>query len=483
VFFFIPLGHDRSVYGYPWATITLIALCSIIWIVSFSAEQRATDGINEAGAVVQRVHANYPRARVTWEMRGLSPEVTGQLFSELMDPEHTEAVPGDEELDVAMRDLVAQLNRMPVLRYGYRPAAASVGTMFTSLFMHGGFFHLFGNMVFLFLTGSVIECFWGRLRFLTLYFVSGVLATLTFHAFYSDSYVPLVGASGAIAGLMGAFMVGHPKTRVRFGYIFWFFFVPKMGTFMVPAWGALLAWIVQQVVFAFVGLAGGGDGVAYWAHVGGFAVGAVAALMMKQFDLFPAYAKELLRDEEVKPRPLAATVAAQPLAKRRAAWINEAAPKPAADGNAPSPFAASTVGAASALGAASTVGAASALGAASTLSAAPRSSRGEVESIAIPGFEDVDVSRADDQASPFGADESFFDAEDDGISIPLAPPNDSAAAADSGLPDDIIPEGAMHASLPEADRYRGGGDVGIDLPGFDMGPQLPEPPGGFDDKS
>jgi hypothetical protein len=320
--------------------------------------------------------------------------------------------------------------------------------MFTSLFMHGGFFHLFGNMIFLFLTGSVIECFWGRARFLSLYFVSGVVATLTFQVFHSDSYTPLVGASGAIAGLMGAFLIGHPKTKVRFGYIVWFFFIPKMGTFTVPAWGALIAWIVQQVVFAFVGLAGGGDGVAYWAHVGGFAVGAAAAFGMKHFDLFPDYAKELLADEEPAPPPLA--VAAQPLSKPRSAWVEEAR--------------AANAGAAQA--------------------AATASQPAEVESIAIPGFDGGAWTGQTSGASAYGEDESFFEPDDEEVSIPLGLEVEPPTADASGLPDDIIPEGEMHRALPEAERYpRQDPEHSIPMPGFDVGPTLPEPPGGFDDES
>ncbi|NOY91581.1 MAG: rhomboid family intramembrane serine protease [Deltaproteobacteria bacterium] len=451
MFFFIPLGHDRSVYGYPWATIALIALCSVIWIVSFGVERSAMDGINEAAAVVDQVHSNYPRARVSWEMHGLPPDVTGESFSALMDPQHTEAVPGDAQLDVAMRDLVAQMNRLPVLRFGYRPGAPSIGTMFTGLFMHGGFFHLFGNMIFLFLTGSVIECFWGRGRFLALYFVSGVVATLTYQFFHAHSLTPLVGASGAIAGLMGAFLVGHPHTKVRFGYIFWFFFVPKVGTFTVPAWGALIAWIAQQFVFALVGLGGGGDGVAYWAHVGGFLVGALAALAMKHFDLFSDDAKELLAEEQSEPQGMPTAIAAEPLARRRAAWVDEAR-RAAARADA----------------------------------GEAKSSRAGVESIAVPGFEGQPAWAPREEAvGGFDTGESVFDADDAGISIPLESPARSPDLAETqGLPADIIPEAEMHKALPESERYQGHDpDHSIPLPGFDKGPALPEPTGGFEDES
>lgn len=448
VFFFIPLGHDRSVYGYPWVTIALIAACSLIWVISFSVEQSAMLGINEAAAVVDHVHSDYPRARVSWEMRGLPPEITGQLFTEVMDSRHTEAVPGDPELDTAMRALVAQMNRLPVLRFGYRPGAPSFGTMFTGLFMHGGFFHLFGNMIFLFLTGSVIECFWGRARFIALYLVSGVVATLTYHLFHRHSLAPLVGASGAIAGMMGAFLIGHPKTKVRFGYIFWFFFIPKIGTFTVPAWGALLAWIGEQLLFAVIGLGGGGDGVAYWAHVGGFAVGAVAALGMKHFDLLPAETMELLADEARAPAPFVSKIAAEPLAKRRKAWIDQAMTQPTLDGK-PNP-----------------------------------ARRAPVDSIPMPGFDHRAWAPQGNRGDAFGSDASFFEADDEGISIPLGASSLGAESSATGLPDDIIPEGEMHAAMPEAQRYLGqDADASIPMPGFDLGPTLPEPTGGFDDES
>jgi membrane associated rhomboid family serine protease len=138
----------------------------------------------------------------------------------------------------------------------------------TSMFLHGGWFHLIGNMLYLWIFGNNVEDVLGRPRYILLYACSGTAAALA-QAFASPaSHVPMVGASGAIAGVLGAYLLLHPAANVRcFVWIVIFFRVVD-----VPAWTMLGLWFAMQLVSGLV-VASGTPGVAFWAHVGGFLTG------------------------------------------------------------------------------------------------------------------------------------------------------------------------------------------------------------------
>ena len=158
------------------------------------------------------------------------------------------------------------------LRLGAGPAQL-VGLV-THQFLHGGFLHLVFNMWFLWLCGCNLEDRWGRLVFVPFYVSAGIAAALVHMAAHPQSLQPMIGASGAIAGAMGAFLVSFARTRIRF--VYWILFRP--GTFAAPAYVMLPMWIANEVAF---GLLPGGDGVAHWAHVGGFAYGVLFALALR----------------------------------------------------------------------------------------------------------------------------------------------------------------------------------------------------------
>jgi len=149
-------------------------------------------------------------------------------------------------------------------------------TLITSMFMHGGWAHLLGNMLFLWVFGDNIENRIGHLRYLIFYLLCGIIASLT-HVFISgsDSIIPSLGASGAISGVLGGYLLLFPSRRVRV-------FMGR-GIAAVPAFVALGLWIVFQVI-AGIGVLGGTEtgGVAYGAHIGGFVAGLV---LIKLFDI------------------------------------------------------------------------------------------------------------------------------------------------------------------------------------------------------
>jgi membrane associated rhomboid family serine protease len=146
-----------------------------------------------------------------------------------------------------------------------------IAPLFTSMFLHAGWFHFLGNMLFLSVFGKGVEDRLGYKRFLFLYFASGVIAAC-FHIMVSpSSMVPLVGASGAIAGVLGAYLLMFPLARVKTIIPPFFFF----GTFEIPAIVFLGIWFLMQFLNGTSALAfeGSGGGVAWWAHIGGFVGG------------------------------------------------------------------------------------------------------------------------------------------------------------------------------------------------------------------
>ncbi len=154
--------------------------------------------------------------------------------------------------------------------WGMIPARLSMGqgweTVFTAMFLHGGWVHLGSNMLFLWIFGDNMEAAMGRMRFLGFYLASGLIAAAAEYGMGPLSRAPVIGASGAIAGVLGGYLVLFPKARVDVIFIFIIFF----KIFPLPAWSVLGFWIVLQI---YSGTTGQNDGVAYWEHIGGFAGG------------------------------------------------------------------------------------------------------------------------------------------------------------------------------------------------------------------
>ena len=142
-------------------------------------------------------------------------------------------------------------------------------TPFTSMFMHGGWLHLIGNMLFLWIYGNNVEDYFGGLKFVLFYLLSGLAAIALYTLFGASSEIPLVGASGAIAGTMGAYIVLHPKARITVLIIFFFIQFIK-----IPARIVLGIWFFMQLFMSLRDSSTGG-GIAWMAHVGGFLFGFV----------------------------------------------------------------------------------------------------------------------------------------------------------------------------------------------------------------
>ena len=223
----IPYHDENATVRPAYVTLVLITLCTLVWLVY----QGAGAEIALAASVCNR---------------GLIPgELTESIRAGMV-------IPMTEQLSCVI------------------DAGPQYFNVLSSMFLHGGWMHLIGNMWFLWLFGNNVEDSMTRPRFLTFYLLCGLGAAMAQVLAEPSSAVPMVGASGAISGVMGAYLVLYPRARV-------FTFVPLgfiFTTIALPAWVMLIYWMVLQI---FGGLAQTvaeeGGGVAFWAHIGGFVAG------------------------------------------------------------------------------------------------------------------------------------------------------------------------------------------------------------------
>jgi membrane associated rhomboid family serine protease len=175
----------------------------------------------------------------------------------------------EEWLDPYARDHFVRL-------YSLRPAYFHAENLITHMFLHAGWIHVLGNMLFLWVFGDNVEDILGHAKYLLFYLLCGVTAGLAQVVIDPYSRIPMVGASGAIAGVMGAYLVKFPRSEVRIAA--WVLFI---FTFDVPAWAMLIYWFALQVFGGYGSLADTGQGgTAFFAHIGGFIMGIILIFVM-----------------------------------------------------------------------------------------------------------------------------------------------------------------------------------------------------------
>jgi membrane associated rhomboid family serine protease len=168
-----------------------------------------------------------------------------------------------------------------IYKYGFIPSNVNFLNIITAMFLHGGFFHIFSNMLFLFIFGDNVEDVLGHLRFLIFYIFWGICAALLQAFFYPNSSVPMIGASGAISGVLGAYFIFFPTSRILS-----FVFIPFLyvGLAEIPALFYLGIWFLNQFIQGtFSTLLNISTGIAFWAHIGGFVAGLITALFYLPF--------------------------------------------------------------------------------------------------------------------------------------------------------------------------------------------------------
>ncbi len=176
-----------------------------------------------------------------------------------------------------------------IFDFGVVPAEIVRGedlrALLTSMFLHAGVWHLAGNMVFLWIFGDNVEDLLGGFRFLAFYLLCGLAAAGTDIMMRMHSTIPSIGASGAISGIMGAYIWSFPRNNVISFYWFWW----KIGTIRIPAWLYLGFWFGLQLLSNFSRHGAGGGGVAYGAHIGGFMAGILLILIFPRREAAARY--------------------------------------------------------------------------------------------------------------------------------------------------------------------------------------------------
>ena len=168
--------------------------------------------------------------------------------------------------------------------FGFNPTSfgnlSAIPTLVTSMFLHGDLLHLFGNMIFLLVFGRQVENQLERINFLAFYLATGIAAALAHMLMQPNSSAPLIGASGAISGVLGAFFICNPRARITLVLEPVLIYFLRRLTIRLPAWIFLPVWFFLQIS---MGLKQHGSNVAFWAHVGGFVAGAVISVAVYKY--------------------------------------------------------------------------------------------------------------------------------------------------------------------------------------------------------
>src|SRR5271155_121479 len=291
--FIIPIAHeDQRGRRWPYVTFVIIALNVVIFLFTHArmeAEQRQASTVQfhilalsaqypgavmppDAAAFVEAVKREHPAgyARLMAPNRGAVDTWDSQLLSSDW---------SDVEVNAQMAVLATQLEQVQrdsiTWNYAFHPYHPTAISYLSANFLHGGWLHLIFNKWFLWLAGTVLEDAWGRVVYPIFYLICGALAMAVHGGVFRGSFTPVVGASGAIAGLMGGFLARFPKTKIKLAWLI----LIRFYKFSVPAYIILPLWLVIQL---FWGVWSGAEGgVAYWAHVAGFAFGMIGAVILK----------------------------------------------------------------------------------------------------------------------------------------------------------------------------------------------------------
>lgn len=219
----IPLKDDNPTYRTPIVTYSIIAICVIVFILEITSSSYNNGQLFYSYGLIPAVFTG--QATLPNEIAGLPTEIT----------------------------------------------------LISSMFMHGGFMHLIGNMLYMWIFADNIEDEIGPIRFLIFYLLAGIAAALTQVYLNTSSTIPMIGASGAIGGVLGAYIVNHPKAKVLVLIPFGFF----SQIIKIPALYVLGFWFVLQFINSSLSSSTGG-GVAYGAHIGGFIFGVIAILFFNK---------------------------------------------------------------------------------------------------------------------------------------------------------------------------------------------------------
>ena len=277
----VPLGPDEQRPRLPRVTTALVVLNVLVFLFTSRSD---TAAVEREDASLERIagwtldKAGRERPALA-ERRALHPSALAFLLHDTEWPAEV-PLPEDRQRLEACRDDARRLRSgHPFYRFGFVPAEPLSLRLVTHLFLHADPLHLLFNMVFLWAVGGLLERTWGEVIYAAFYFAGGVAAALVHAATHAGSVDPAVGASGAVAGLMGAFASRHARQPMRLAVVAMMSFSPRISFVTWPAWVFLGLWLLEQVFYATL-TAQMNVGIAFGAHLGGFAFGALAGLVV-----------------------------------------------------------------------------------------------------------------------------------------------------------------------------------------------------------
>jgi membrane associated rhomboid family serine protease len=295
-----PIKHENmAARRWPFITLGLILANFVVFLCTHYAMEDQEDPLLSVKVHVLVLAAQHPELTVPPEVQQLvtdfqryypadwaEMQAPNDKVIESGDIHRIESADDEGELQKEMDAFATEYSKLKAAsiteRYAFIPARPKLVAYFSAMFLHEGWLHLIGNMWFLWLAGFVLEDVWGRPLYLAFYLLAGFAGTQLYAWSDPGSLGASFGASGAVAGLMGAFLVRFPKLKIR---LVWLFDFGLFGFWplWVRAYWLLPIWAGMEIYYG--GAAGQGDGVAHWAHVGGFMFGALTALALRYSDL------------------------------------------------------------------------------------------------------------------------------------------------------------------------------------------------------
>ena len=299
----LPIGRDDAeIRRHAWVSYVIIAL-NVLAFVAVETASRSSKMValqlefTKTGSyLMQKPYLEIPAEMAPLIGEGGKQQLAARrkMLGEGELPPKRVIEREQREVDAMAAKVMQGYRSLPHIRFGYIPTRGGLLTLITSMFVHAGFMHLFGNLLFFFVSGPFVEDVFGRPLFAALYVAGGFAATLTYAAKHSDGTIPLVGASGAIAAVMGVYFIRFFRSKVEFLFVP-FLLRPQMHfRFFLPAFVVLPLWFLQQWLQM---QREGGGGTAFSAHVGGFVFGVVVALLVKAVGFEQKYVNPVVEQQ------------------------------------------------------------------------------------------------------------------------------------------------------------------------------------------
>lgn len=293
--FVIPIGHEETgVRRWPWISTGIIGLCVLVHLLIGPTVVRQEEGMRSALQRVMQYYFGHPYLTLDESLSGMvfvtdKDKLLQEMLPDLSSgqgnpaPDAETRVAQQAELDALTQEFEKASAEHPYMKWGFVPDRKTVRGLIGCMFIHDGWLHLIGNLLFFYFLGPFIEDVWGRLLFGVFYLAAGMFAAMAFAVTFPGLHIPTIGASGAVAGVMGAFLIRFWKTRIKFFYFN--MVIGRGGFFEAPAWGMFPLWFLSQVFNAAMvakSQTQSGGGVAYVAHIWGFIFGVAVALVVKR---------------------------------------------------------------------------------------------------------------------------------------------------------------------------------------------------------